>query len=70
MIDPREPAKCTRCHATDRPDRFRLSLVNHVREAREDGRPFTPPYFGHELRCRDREACRERVQANRERSHA
>jgi hypothetical protein len=52
---------CTRCNQTDRPDRFRLSLVNLAREARHEGRTHVGPDYSHELRCRDREACDRRV---------
>ena len=65
-MDPREPSTCTRCHLTDRPDRFRMSLVNLAREAVHDGSHHTGHDYAFLIRCTDREACSERVRRQRE----
>jgi hypothetical protein len=52
---------CERCGITDRPDRLRLSLVNLAREAVRDGRQYDGPDYAHQVRCRDKDACEERV---------
>jgi hypothetical protein len=57
---------CQRCHVTDRPDRLRWSLVNRLRESIHDGRPHEGPAYDHQVRCRDKAACEERVRHQRE----
>jgi len=53
---------CGRCGTEDREPHVRQTIVNREREAHQDGRPFAPPYYDIEYRCRDRDACRRRVQ--------
>lgn len=51
--------ECGRCGIEDRD--VRSTIANREREAQQDGRPFEPPAYAIEYRCRDKEACRERV---------
>lgn len=56
--------ECGRCGITDRG--VKMSLAHVHREQRQDGLHIQGPEYDHGYRCVDRDACRARVQAQRE----